>query len=110
MLVKKFYIRFVLKISLSYYIIYLLTRKIHLNIWDNYIQAILKGIKQLVAKADYLEFENKELIKALKAKKRKKNRDKKLNSFYKINNGPKFFFSRVYTAYNFKYDKKVEKQ
>lgn len=50
-----------------------------MNIQNNYIQAILKNSKQLAAKAHYLKFENKELIEVLKAKKKKRNKGKKLN-------------------------------
>lgn len=42
---KKLYMRFAFKIPLSSYTICQLARKSHLNIWDNYIQAMLRGNK-----------------------------------------------------------------
>ena len=88
-----------------------LARKSYLNIQDNYIQAILRGSKQLAAMAHYLEFENKGLIEALKAKKKKRNRGKKLNLISKENDGPQLFLpSRVQAARNFAYNKEVEKE
>lgn len=71
--------RFALKIPLSSYTICQLTRNSHLNTWDNYIQEMLKSSKQLTGKANYLEFENKKLIEALKAEKKKRNKSKRLN-------------------------------
>lgn len=65
--------RFILKISLSSHIICQLARKDPLNTWKNYIQVILKSSEQLIIKLNYLEFENKALIKALKAEKKEKN-------------------------------------
>lgn len=44
-LANKFYMKFALKISLSSYAIYQSAREDHLNIRDNYIQALLKKSK-----------------------------------------------------------------
>lgn len=71
-LVKKRYVRFTIKTLLSSHAMHQLAREDHLNIQDNYIQAILRGNKQLVAKTNCLKFRNKRLIKALKAEKRRK--------------------------------------
>ena len=61
--------------------------------------------------AHYLKFENKRLIKALKAEKKKRNRDKNLNLLNEKNDSSQLFLlSRVQAACNFAYDKKVEKK
>ena len=48
---------------------------------------MLKESEQLAAMADYLEFENKRLIEALKAEKKKRNRGKWLNILGEEDNG-----------------------
>lgn len=58
--------RFALKTPLSSHAMRQLAREGHLNVWDNYIQAMLVGSAQLAAKAHCLEFENKGLMEALK--------------------------------------------
>lgn len=71
---------------------------------------MLKSNKQLIFKTNCLKFENKGLIEALKAKKKKKNRGKRLNLLSEKDDGPQLFsFLRVQATYNFIYDKKVEK-
>lgn len=88
-----------------------LARKDHLNIQNNYIQAILRGNKQLAAIVHCLKFENKRLIEALKAEKKKRNRNKKPNLLDKEDNGPQLFLLlKVQAACNFVYDKKVKKE
>lgn len=62
--------RFAFQISLSSYVIQQLARKSHLNTWNNYIQTMLKGSKQLAVIAYYLVFENKRLMEALKVVKK----------------------------------------
>lgn len=82
-----------------------------MNIQDNYIKAILKESKQLAAIAHYLEFENKTLIKALKAKKKKWNRGKKLNLLSEEDDSLQLFLSpRGQVAYNFAYNKEFKKK
>ncbi len=76
---KKLHVKFALKTSLSSHAICQLAREDHLNIQDNYIQTMLRKSEQLKAKAHFLEFKNKKLMKALKSKKKRQNRDKKLN-------------------------------
>lgn len=71
-LVKKLQIRFTLKITLSNHAIYQLAKEGYFNLQNNYIQAILRDSKQLLAIANYLEFENKKLMETLKTKKKKK--------------------------------------
>lgn len=57
---------------------------------------MLRVSKQLVFKADYLKFENKGLMEALKAKKKNKNKGKKLNLLdEEDDNLPLFSLSRV---------------
>lgn len=56
---------------------------------------MLRGSEQLVAKVNCLEFENKGLMKALKADKKKKNKGKKNDSLQF------FFYSRIQAACNF---------
>lgn len=48
---------------------------------------MLQRSKKLATKVDILEFENKGLIGALKIKKQKRNRGKKLNLLIEENNG-----------------------
>lgn len=67
---KKVYMEFTLKTFLSSNNIYQLTRENHFNIQENYISAMLRENKQLVAKVYHVEFENKGLIKKLKAEKK----------------------------------------
>ena len=88
-----------------------LAREGHLNVRDNYIQAILRGSKQLVAMTHCLEFENKGLMEALKAEKKKPNRGKKLNLLGTEDDGLQLFSSsRVQAVCNFAPDKEVEKE
>ena len=103
--------KFALKTPLSSYAMRQLARKGHLNVWDNYILAMLRGSEQLAAKADCLEFENKRLMEALKAERKKRNRGKRLNLFGEEDDGPQLFSSsRVQAARNFAHDKEVEKE
>ena len=103
--------RFALKTPLSSHAIRQLAREGHLNVWSNYIQAMLKRSEQLAAKAHCLEFENKGLMKALKAKKKKQNRSKRLNLLGEEDDSPQLFSpSRVQAARNFVHDRKVEKK
>lgn len=88
-----------------------LAREYHLNICDNYIQAISWGSEQLAAKANCLKFENKGLIKALKAKRKKRNRNKKLNLLDEKDDSLQLFsLSRIQIAHNFAHNKEVEKE
>lgn len=48
---------------------------------------MLKKNKQLIAKINCLEFENKRLVEALKTEKNERNKNKKLNLLGKENNG-----------------------
>lgn len=58
--------------------------------------------KKLAIKIHILEFKNKKLIKTLKIKKEKKNKDKKLNLLGKKNNNLQLFFlSKIQTAQDF---------
>ena len=110
-LAKKLHVRFVLKTPLSNYAIRQLAREGHLNIQDNYIQAILRESEQLAAMAHCLEFKNKGLMEALKTKKKKRNRSKKLNLIDKEDDGLQLFsLLRVQAICNFAYNKKVEKK
>lgn len=68
-----------------------LARQKQLDAKNTYIQAMLQRSKKLAAKVDILEFENKELIGALKIKKQKRNRGKKLNLLIEENNGLQLF-------------------
>ena len=68
---KKFYVRFAPKTLLSNHAMHQLVKESYLNAIDSYIQVMLKGNKQLAAKMNCLEFENKRLLKALKAEKKK---------------------------------------
>lgn len=90
-LAKKLHVRFAFKILLSSHTIPQLVRKNHLNIQDNYIQAILRGSEQLAIKANCLEFENKGLMEALKAEKKKRNGGKRLNLLGKEDDSPQLF-------------------
>lgn len=90
-LAKKLHVRFALKKPLSSYAIHQSAREGHLNTWDNYIQAILWDSEQLVVKVDYLEFENKGLMKALKAERKKRNRGKRLNLHSEKDDGLQLF-------------------
>lgn len=54
--------------------------------------------EKLFPKVDILEFENKELIKALKIKKQKRNRGKKLNLLGKEDNHFQLFFPSLVWA------------
>lgn len=74
--------RFIFKTLLFIQAIYYLTIKDHLTKQDNDIQSILEVSKQLVANTHYLKFGNKQLIKSLKAKKKKKNWTKRLHLLY----------------------------
>lgn len=47
----------------------------------------------MVAKDDYLKFENKELIEVLKAETKKKNKNKRLNWYSEEDNSPQLFSS-----------------
>lgn len=65
----------------------------------------------MVAKANCLEFENKKLIEALKAERKKRNRGKKLNLLGEDDDGPQLFsLSRVQATLNFMHNKKVGKK
>ena len=82
-----------------------------LNIQDNYIQAMLRGSKQLAAIIHYLEFENKGLMEALKIEKKKRNRSKRLNLIGEEDDDLQLFsLLRIQAARNFAYDKKVKKK
>lgn len=52
---------------------------------------MLRDSKKLAVKANYLEFENIRLIKALKTEKKKRNRGKKLNLLSEEDNSPQLF-------------------
>lgn len=79
--------RFMLKIPLFSHVTCQLARKSYSNIRDNYIQAMLRGSKQLVAKTNYLKLKNKGLIEALKTERKKRNKDKKPNLLSKKDDG-----------------------
>lgn len=88
-----------------------LARQGQLNAKDIYIHAMLRGSKQLAAKVDILEFENKGLIEALKVEKQKRNKGKWLNLLEEEDNGPRLFSpSRVRAAREFATQKEVEKE
>ena len=108
---KKLHVRFALKTPLSSHAMRQLAREGHLNVRDNYIQAMLRGSEQLATMAHCLEFENKGLMEALKAEKKKRNRGKRLNLLGEEDDGSQLFLSlRVQDVRNFAYDKKVEKR
>ena len=103
--------RFALKTPPSSYVMRQLAREGHLNVRNNYIKVMLKGSEQLAAITYYLEFENKGLIEALKAEKKKRNKGKRLNLLGGGDNGLQLFSpSRVQATCNFAYNKEVEKK
>lgn len=74
------------------YVILQLARQKELDTKDIYIQAMFQKSEKLIIKIDILQFENKELIRALKIEKQKRNKDKKLNLLSEKNNNPQLFF------------------
>lgn len=103
--------RFILNIPLSSYVICQLVEKSYSNTWDNYIQAMLRGSKQLVTKVHYLKLKNKGLMKALKTERKKSNKGKRPNLLSKKDDGLQLFSSsRVQTTCNFVYHKEVKKE
>ena len=95
-LAKELNVRFVIKIPLSSYAMRQWARKGYLNVRDNYIQAMLRWSKQLATKAHCLEFDNKRLMKALKAGKKKRNRGKRLNLLGEENDFRSYFCLQEY--------------
>ncbi len=72
---------------------------------------MLRESELLAAKAHCLEFENKWLMEALKAEKKKRNSGKRLNLLVEEDDSPHLFLpSRVQAARNFAHDKKIEKK
>lgn len=71
MVAKKLNIRLFFKILLFSHAICQVIKEGHLNAQHNNIQAMLRASEQLAVKANYFEVENKRLIKALKAEKKK---------------------------------------
>lgn len=102
---------FAFTITLSSHTIRQLAREGHLNVQNNYIQAMLQDSEQLIAEVNYLKFKNKRLMEALKVKRKKRNRGKRLNLLDKEDNSPSLFsLLRVQVACNFAHDKKVKKE
>lgn len=65
----------------------------------------------LIAKANYLEFENKELIEVLKTERKKRYRNKKLNLLGKEDDSLQLFlFLRIQVTPNFAHNKEIEKE
>ena len=108
---KKSLVRFAPKTPLSNHAIRQLAKEGHLNARDSYIQAMLRGSEQLAAKVDCLEFENKGLLEALKAEKKKRNRGKRLNLLGEEDNGPQLFSpSKIQAAREYAQGKEAEKE
>ncbi len=109
--VKKTYVRFTLNTLLSSHAIRQLAREGHLNPRDTYIQALLQGSEQLAAQVNCLQFENRGLLEALKAKKKKLVRGKRLNLLGEEDTWPQNFSpSRVQAAIDFATAKGAENE
>ncbi len=65
-----------------------LAREGHRNSRDTYIQVLFRGSEQLAAQVNCLQFENKGLLEALKAEKKKRARGKRLNLLREEDTGP----------------------
>ena len=72
--IKKTHIQFAINTPLSSHAMRQLAQNGHLNPQDAYIQALLRGSKQLAAQVSYLQFKNKGLLEALKVEKKKSSR------------------------------------
>lgn len=89
--IKKSHIRYASKILLLNYAILQLAKKSHSDKKYSYIQTNLKKNQQLIAKMDFWELKNKELLETLKAEEKKRNKDKKLNFLGEKDNGLQLF-------------------
>lgn len=108
---KKSHVRFAPKTPLSNHAMRQLAKEGHLNARDSYIQAMLRESEQMAAKVDCLEFENKGLLEALKAEKKKRNRGKRLNLLGEEDNGPQLFSpSKIQAAREYAQGKEAEKE